>query len=357
MGSCQTGFSGAVAVQERDLNSDDDFGDANEVVYYHSNTLFSVCALSDANESVIERYRYDSYGACTVLDADGSSDADGISDVLNPYTFTGRRVDLETGNSGPATALLQYRNRYYHTGLGRFISRDPAGYPDSLNSYSYAVARVTISVDPRGTDYSFSASWEQHNVYYGWEVGPWEVDEQGSRYLEYRLDSWSEPPYNPDTGAWLPTIGWDYDITLILCKYKRPRYYLYATVEHTIEGSYEGDSESGILRVTRESKVEDIRWVPTDYLYTSKIVVPRPGYEAELTFRTWGTQSPEKKIENMKLEAKHLAVCWRSFPESGITEYYRQLHGYAVVGVTWWNHPPYVRFHSWSTYEHYPDYP
>jgi len=77
----------AVAVQERDpldsrragLNSDDDFGDANEVAYYHSNTLASVYALSDGNESVIERCCYDAAvcpersrrGACTVLGADG----------------------------------------------------------------------------------------------------------------------------------------------------------------------------------------------------------------------------------------------------------------------------------------------
>jgi len=33
-----------VAVQERGLSSDDDFGGANEVVYYHQNTLSSVRA-------------------------------------------------------------------------------------------------------------------------------------------------------------------------------------------------------------------------------------------------------------------------------------------------------------------------
>ena len=30
------GYIDAVAVQERDLNADDDFADTNEVVYYHS---------------------------------------------------------------------------------------------------------------------------------------------------------------------------------------------------------------------------------------------------------------------------------------------------------------------------------
>jgi len=45
------------------LKSDGDFGDANELLYYRINTFFTVYALSDGNESVIERYHYDG-GAC-----------------------------------------------------------------------------------------------------------------------------------------------------------------------------------------------------------------------------------------------------------------------------------------------------
>ncbi len=85
------GYIDAVAVQERDLNGDADFLDVNEVVYYHSHTLFSVYALSDANETVIERYKCDAYGSCTIRDADGRPDADNASDVDNPYLFTARR--------------------------------------------------------------------------------------------------------------------------------------------------------------------------------------------------------------------------------------------------------------------------
>jgi len=127
------GYIDAVAVQERDLNADDDFGDSGEVVYYHTNTLFSVYALTDAGENVAERYRYDAYGACTVLDADWSTDADGLSDVENPYTFTGRRADVESG-------LMQYRHRYYSPALGRFISRDPVEFANSYNPYAYCLA-------------------------------------------------------------------------------------------------------------------------------------------------------------------------------------------------------------------------
>jgi RHS repeat-associated protein len=137
------GYIDAVAVQERDLNADDDFGDTNEVTYYHSNTLFSVMALTDASESVVERYRYDAYGACTVLDPDGSADSDGLSDVENPYTYTGRRLDDESG-------LMQYRHRWYSPTLGRFISRDPAGYRFAMSLLVYCGSLPAVLVDPFG---------------------------------------------------------------------------------------------------------------------------------------------------------------------------------------------------------------
>lgn len=44
-----------VAVQERDLNADEDFGDNDEAVYCHSNTLFWVYAVTDADEDVVVR--------------------------------------------------------------------------------------------------------------------------------------------------------------------------------------------------------------------------------------------------------------------------------------------------------------
>ncbi|MFW6119162.1 MAG: RHS repeat-associated core domain-containing protein [Planctomycetota bacterium] len=137
------GYIDAVAVQERDLNGDGDFGDSGEVVYYHSNTLYSVYALSNGSENVAERYRYNAYGACTVLDADWSADADGASDVSNAYAFTGRRLDVESG-------LMQYRHRYYSTNLGRFVSRDPAGYADWFNLYQAFQSLPTRYADPTG---------------------------------------------------------------------------------------------------------------------------------------------------------------------------------------------------------------
>jgi RHS repeat-associated protein len=137
------GYIDAAAVQERDLNSDDDFGDDDEVVYYHGNTLASVYCLTDDGENVVERYRYDAYGGCTVLDADGSDDSDNASDVENPFLFTGRRLDSEW-------AGMQYRHRSYSTTLGRFISRDPAGDAAGMSLYLYAGCAPNVKGDPTG---------------------------------------------------------------------------------------------------------------------------------------------------------------------------------------------------------------
>ncbi len=152
------GYIDAVAVQERDLNSDDDFADANEVVYYHSSTLSTVYVLSDSGGSVIERYEYDGYGAVTVLDADHSDDADGISDVENPYLFTGRRLDLESD-------LMQYRNRYYAPTLGRFISRDPVGYEGGYGLYAYVSSRPTKATDVLGKQWSVPSPFDPYDPY------------------------------------------------------------------------------------------------------------------------------------------------------------------------------------------------
>ena len=98
----------------------------------------------DSGGDLVARYTYATgyIDAVAVLDADFSADADGVSDVENPYTFTGRRWDLESG-------LMQYRNRYYDPGLGRFVSRAPS-CQDFPNLYEYAKARPILASDPHG---------------------------------------------------------------------------------------------------------------------------------------------------------------------------------------------------------------
>jgi len=59
----------------------------------------------------------------------------------NPYRFTGRRLDVETG-------LSYFRARYMSHEQGRFVGRDPLGYIDGRNLYrSYF---VPFLLDPSG---------------------------------------------------------------------------------------------------------------------------------------------------------------------------------------------------------------
>src|SRR5690606_33308147 len=89
--------------------------------FYTHDANFNVTAAINASGTVVERYQYSPYGEATILDADFALDSatdDGLSDIGNEYLYTGRRLDPETG-------LTQFRNRYYHAQLGRFVNRDP----------------------------------------------------------------------------------------------------------------------------------------------------------------------------------------------------------------------------------------
>ena len=73
--------------------------------YYHFNGLGSVIALSDENGDLVESYSYNVFGSPTIYDDDGEEIS--ASAIGNPYMFTGRRYEQETG-------LYYYRFRDYH---------------------------------------------------------------------------------------------------------------------------------------------------------------------------------------------------------------------------------------------------
>ena len=111
--------------------------------YYHQNTLGSVAALTNSSGAVAESYEYDPYGAFVRIDGAGNRLAGGASLVGNPYRFTGRAWDGETG-------LYSYRLRIYDPAVGRFISRDPLGYVDGPGLYQYVLGNPLSLVDPLG---------------------------------------------------------------------------------------------------------------------------------------------------------------------------------------------------------------
>jgi RHS repeat-associated protein len=112
-----------------------------ETYYYHQNELWSVEAITNAAGAVAERYSYNAYG----LPNTGSINSWGTphSAIGNPWMFTGRQFDEETG-------LYYYRARHYDPVKARFLQRDPLGYVDALNLYEYGQDSPTNRSDAFG---------------------------------------------------------------------------------------------------------------------------------------------------------------------------------------------------------------
>jgi len=104
--------------------------DANS--YYHFDGLGSVMALSDNSGGIVEKYSYNIFG-----------EPNRTSSINNPYFFTGRQYDSETGN-------YYYRARYYKPSIGRFLQPDPIEYVDGMNLYTYVKNNPTNLIDPFG---------------------------------------------------------------------------------------------------------------------------------------------------------------------------------------------------------------
>jgi RHS repeat-associated protein len=121
---------------------------SGQIFYYHQNSLWSVEAITDSMAAVVERYAYDAYGFPTILDGAGNPVPENLwgtahSTIGNPWLFTGRQFDEETG-------LYFYRARYYDPVKGRFLQRDPIGYVGGVNLYEYVQSSPTNLVDPSG---------------------------------------------------------------------------------------------------------------------------------------------------------------------------------------------------------------
>ena len=103
--------------------------------YYHADGLGSITALSNASGNIVQRYEYDSFGNQTIATNGG---------IKQPFTFTAREYDAETG-------MYFYRARYYDPKAGRFITRDPISFAGGdVNLYAYVSNNPVNWSDPLG---------------------------------------------------------------------------------------------------------------------------------------------------------------------------------------------------------------
>ncbi len=101
--------------------------------FYHHDGLGTITDLTDTTGAVVKSYAYDAWG--NIIDQTGA--------VENPYTYTAREYDPETG-------MYYYRARYYDPKIGRFITSDPIGLAGGLNTYAYVDNNPLRWTDPYG---------------------------------------------------------------------------------------------------------------------------------------------------------------------------------------------------------------
>src|SRR5690606_21234991 len=119
-------------------------GILDERLYALQDTNWNVVALADPAGTVQERFAFSAYGTPLFLSA-GFVSIDGSSfewDVL----YCGYRID--------PGGLYYVRNRFLHSRLGNWITRDPIGYADGMSLY--AAYFVLGGVDPSGTQSSIT---------------------------------------------------------------------------------------------------------------------------------------------------------------------------------------------------------
>ena len=115
---------------------------SGNTVYYHHNALGSVTDLTNASGAVVEKYKYDAFGAPTITTASGGALT--LSAYGNRFMFTGREYLAELG-------LYDYRNRDYSPSLGRFIQTDPLRFSaGDMNIYRYCGNNPINASDPTG---------------------------------------------------------------------------------------------------------------------------------------------------------------------------------------------------------------
>jgi RHS repeat-associated protein len=123
-------------MMERDLNANATF-EPTERFFYHSDGLGSITDLTNNTGAIAQSYLYDSFGQIITV----------TSGLENPYTYTGRELDNESG-------LYFYRARYYDPTVGRFLQEDPIkGFlflPKSQNNYAYTLNNPINFIDPLG---------------------------------------------------------------------------------------------------------------------------------------------------------------------------------------------------------------
>lgn len=157
---------------------------AGDYYTYHKDGLGSITALADNAGAVANAYRYDIYG--NLLEQTAA--------VENPYQFTGRRLDSESG-------LYYYRTRYYDNRTGKFTTTDPIGFGGGPNQYRYVDNNPINYIDPTGQiTLPFTPRHRNRNQYNKIPSNEPKYDPQKGGYYDTEGNKWIFQENNPFHG-------------------------------------------------------------------------------------------------------------------------------------------------------------
>lgn len=117
-------------------------GNAESIVYLHSNHLGAIEIATDANGKPIWQVAYNPFGKLTPAAALGKAATDKSGFELN-LRLPGQYADKETG-------LYYNDHRYYDPVRGRYLTSDPLGLGGGSNGYTYAGGNPLRYIDPEG---------------------------------------------------------------------------------------------------------------------------------------------------------------------------------------------------------------
>jgi RHS repeat-associated protein len=110
---------------------------------YHADRMGNVAFLLDSAGNGIERYTYDAFGYPTVTDWNGENP--------RPYSWYGNRFMFTGREYFAGLGIYDYRNRFYHPILGRFLQSDPIGFAGGdANLFRYCGGDPINRIDPSG---------------------------------------------------------------------------------------------------------------------------------------------------------------------------------------------------------------
>jgi RHS repeat-associated protein len=124
------------------------------VYFPQENHEGSVTLLTDTGGAVLERYRYDAFGAPTIYTPTWATRSATLYD--NRFLFTSREYSAtyRFTYTTPAFNFYEYRARAYNPKLGRFMSEDPKLFDaGDYNLFRYCHNDPVDMADPMGTDF------------------------------------------------------------------------------------------------------------------------------------------------------------------------------------------------------------